>query len=408
MSSEGPAQAPGPRSARGVLDGVRVVDFTQVLAGPYGTSLLGDFGADVIKVEPPGGEPFRAIDNLIAPGESGYYYGINRSKRAITLNLKDPAAPAIVERLVRNSDVVVVGFRPAAVARIGLDFESLSAINPRLVYCSLTAFGDTGPLAAEPGMDIVVQALSGVLALTGNPDEPPVKTGPSIADFTGAFLMVTAVLAGLRVRDRDGIGQQVSVNLLDGQIAMLANFVTPYFLTREPIRRAGGGHPQVVPYQVFEASDGFMVVACLNDTFWAPLCRGIDHAELIDDPRFATNPVRAANRGELIPFLEGLFATATRDVWLSRLRSHGVPCAPVNELEEALSQPQVVHNNALTELKHPVYGLYTVPSNPIKMSESPPRPHGYVPGVGEHTSEVLAELGFDEDQISAFRSSGVV
>ena len=408
MSSELPSTAPGPRGARGVLDGVRVVDFTQVLAGPYGTSLLGDFGADVIKVEPPGGEPFRAIDNLIAPGESGYYYGINRSKRAMTLNLKDPAARAIVERLVRPSDVVVVGFRPAAVARIGLDFESLSAINPRLVYCSLTAFGDTGPLAAEPGMDIVVQALSGVLALTGSPDQPPVKTGPSIADFTGAFLMVTAVLAGLRVRDRDGIGQQVSVNLLDGQIAMLANFITPYFLTREPIRRAGGGHPQVVPYQLFEASDGFMVVACLNDTFWAPLCRGINHSEMIDDPRYATNPVRAANRGELVPFLERLFATETRDVWLSRLRGHGVPCAPVNELEEALSQPQVVHNNALTELTHPVHGAYTVPSNPIKMSESPPRPHGYVPGVGEHTSEVLTELGFDPEEIRAFQAAGVV
>ena len=408
MSSEVPSEAAEPGSTRGVLDGVRVVDFTQVLAGPYGTSLLGDFGADVIKVEPPGGEPFRAIDNLIAPGESGYYYGINRSKRAITLNLKAPAARSIVERLVQGSDVVVVGFRPAAVARIGLDWESLSSINPRLVYCSLTAFGDTGPLAAEPGMDIVVQALSGVLALTGEPDQPPVKTGPSIADFTGAFLMVTAVLAGLRVRDRDGIGQQVSVNLLDGQIAMLANFITPYFLTREPIRRAGGGHPQVVPYQLFEASDGFMVVACLNDTFWAPLCRGIDHEELIDDPRFATNPARAANRGELIPFLERLFATATRDVWLSQLRSHGVPCGPVNELEEALSQPQVVHNKALTELKHPVYGPYTVPSNPIKMSKSPPRPHGYVPGVGEHTSEVLAELGFDQGQISAFQASGVV
>ncbi len=350
MSSE----ASRPGGARGVLDGVRVVDFTQVLAGPYGTSLLGDFGADVIKVEPPGGEPFRAIDNLIAPGESGYYYGINRSKRAMTLDLKHPASRTIVERLVRQSDVVVVGFRPAAVARIGLDFESLSSINPQLVYCSLTAFGDTGPLAAEPTC------------------------------------------------------QQVSVNLLDGQIAMLANFITPYFLTREPIRRAGGGHPQVVPYQVFEASDGCMVVACLNDTFWAPLCQGIDHAELISDPRFATNPARAANRGELIPFLERLFATATRDVWLSRLRSHGVPCAPVNELEEALTQPQVVHNEALTELKHPIHGSYTVPSNPIKMSGSPPRPHGYVPGVGEHTSEVLAELGFDQREIREFEAAGVV
>lgn len=404
MSSEQQAST----GTRGVLDGIRVLDFTQVLAGPYGTSLLGDFGADVIKVEPLGGEPFRTIDNLIAPGESSYYYGINRSKRAMTLNVKHPAARAIVERLVRESDVVVVGFRPSAVSRIGLDFESLSSINPRLVYCSLTAFGDSGPLAAEPGMDIVVQALSGVMALTGEPDRPPVKTGPSIADFTGAFLVVTAVLAGLRVRDRDGIGQQVSVSLLDGQVAMLANFITPYFLNREPIRRAGGGHPQVVPYQVFEASDGSMVVACLNDTFWAPLCRGIGHEELIDDPRFATNPARAANRGELIPFLEKLFATATRDEWLSRLRSHGMPCAPVNELEDALTQPQVVHNGTLTELTHPVHGAYTVPSNPIKMSVSPPRPRGYVPAVGEHTRDVLAELGFDHHQIAEFENAGVV
>jgi crotonobetainyl-CoA:carnitine CoA-transferase CaiB-like acyl-CoA transferase len=404
VSSEPSTSAQTP----GVLDGVRVVDFTQVLAGPYGTSLLGDFGADVIKVEPPGGEPFRSIDNLIAPGESGYYYGINRSKRAMTLNLKHPDVREIVERLVQGADVVVVGFRPSAVAKIGIDFQTLSAINPRLVYCSLTAFGDTGPLTAEPGMDIVVQALSGVMALTGEPDQPPVKTGPSIADFTGAFLVVTAVLAGLRVRDRDGIGQQVSVNLLDGQIAMLANFITPYFQNKEPIRRAGGGHPQVVPYQVFEAPGGSMVVACLNDTFWAPLCKGIGHEELIDDPRFATNPVRAANRAELIPFLEGLFASGTRDDWLARLRSHGVPCAPVNELEDALTQPQVVHNGALTELNHPVYGNYVVPSNPIKMSASPPRPRGYVPAVGEHTRTILSELGFAQGEIDKFEAAGLV
>jgi crotonobetainyl-CoA:carnitine CoA-transferase CaiB-like acyl-CoA transferase len=404
VSSEPSTSAQTP----GVLDGVRVIDFTQVLAGPYGSSLLGDFGADVIKVEPLGGEPFRSIDNLIAPGESGYYYGINRSKRAMTLNLKHPDVREIVERLVQGADVVVVGFRPSAVAKIGIDFQTLSAINPRLVYCSLTAFGDTGPLTAEPGMDIVVQALSGVMALTGEPDQPPVKTGPSIADFTGAFLVVTAVLAGLRVRDRDGIGQQVSVNLLDGQIAMLANFITPYFLNKEPIRRAGGGHPQVVPYQVFEATGGSMVVACLNDTFWAPLCRGIGHEELIDDPRFATNPVRAANRAELIPFLEGLFASGTRVEWLARLRSHGVPCAPVNELEDALTQPQVVHNGTLTELNHPVYGNYVVPSNPIKMSATPPRPRGYVPAVGEHTRAILAELGFGPSEIDKFEAAGVV
>jgi crotonobetainyl-CoA:carnitine CoA-transferase CaiB-like acyl-CoA transferase len=385
-----------------------VLDFTQVLAGPYGTSLLGDFGADVVKVEPPGGEPFRTIDDMIAPGESGYYYGINRSKRAIALDIKHPAAREVVERLVAGADVVVIGFRPAAVSKARLDFETLAAINPRLVYCSLTAFGDTGPLAAEPGMDIVVQARSGVMALTGDPDRPPVKTGPSIADFTGAFLTVTAVLAGLRVRDRDGIGQQVSVNLLDGQVAMLANFVTPYFLTRQPIRRAGGAHPQVFPYQVFQASDGSMVVACLNDTFWPPLCRAIGRTDLVDDSRYATNPARAANRGELIPMLESLFVTASRQVWLERLRTNGVPCAPVYELEEALEQPQVRNNRSLTELTHPLYGKYVVPSNPIKMSASPPRPHGYVPAVGQHTREVLSEVGYDDKEIGELAADGVV
>jgi succinate--hydroxymethylglutarate CoA-transferase len=404
VSSEGSATS----ATKGVLDGVRVLDFTQVLAGPYGTSMLGDFGADVIKIEPPGGEPFRNIDNLIAPGESGYYYGINRSKRAMTLDLKHPASREIVERLVAGSDVTVVGFRPSAASKLGLDFETLSSMNPRLVHCSLTAFGEDGPLAAEPGMDIVVQALSGVMALTGEPDRAPVKTGPSIADFTGAFLTVVAVLAGLRVRDRDGTGQHVSINLLDGQIAMLANFITPYFLNREPIRRAGGGHPQVVPYQVFEAADGSMVVACLNDTFWAPLCRGIDHEDFIDDPRFVDNPARNANRHVLIPLLEQMFAAETRAVWLERLRAHGVPCAPVNELEDALAEPQVRHNGALTELTHPVHGPYTVPSNPVKMSASPPRPHGYVPAVGEHTRVVLSEFGFDDVTISRFVEGGVV
>jgi crotonobetainyl-CoA:carnitine CoA-transferase CaiB-like acyl-CoA transferase len=392
----------------GVLTGVRVLDFTQVLAGPYATSLLGDFGADVIKVEPPGGEPFRAVDNLIAPGESGYYYGINRSKRSITLNLKHPEARGIIERLVANSDVMVIGFRPAAVTKIGLDYETVSAINPRLVYCSLTAFGESGPLAAEPGMDIVVQALSGVMGLTGESDRLPVKTGPSIADFTGAFHTVIAVLAGLRVRDRDGIGQHVSVNLLDGQIATLANFITPYFKTLEPIRRAGGGHPQIVPYQVFLASDGLMVVACLNDTFWAPICRGIGREDLVDDPRFVNNPARASNREVLVPMLEELFASAPRNYWLERLRANGAPCGPVNELHEALGEPQVAHNGALIELTHPRFGTYIVPNNPIHMSASPPRAQGYVPGVGEHNREVLGEFDFDEETILKFERMGVL
>lgn len=402
------AEMNGDLRARPVFDGIRIVDLSQVAAGPYGISLMGDMGADVIKVEPPAGEPFRTIDNLLAQGESGYFYGINRSKRAITLNLASDQGRTILDQLVRTADVFVVAFRPDAVERMGIGYEHLREINPKIIYCQLTAFGETGPLAKDPGMDILAQALSGVMGMTGEPDRPPVKVGPPIADFVVSFLAMFAIAAALRVRDRDGVAQKVSLNLLDGQFATIANYVTPYMINKQPIVRAGGGHPQVVPYQIFSASDGDMIVACLSDRFWPPLCEAIGRPDLVDHPHFATNPLRNRYRDELIPILVELFKTASRNEWIARFRAHNVPCSRVNTLEQAVEEEQVLHNGMLTELEHPVFGKYTVVNNPVKMSATPATPFGYAPMLGEHNAEVLSELGYTPEDLERLKQDGVI
>jgi crotonobetainyl-CoA:carnitine CoA-transferase CaiB-like acyl-CoA transferase len=394
--------------ARPVFDGIRIVDLSQVAAGPYGISLMGDMGADVIKVEPPAGEPFRTIDNLIAPGESGYFYGINRSKRAITVNLASEEGRTILDELVRTADVFVVAFRPDAVERMGIGYERLKEINPRLIYCQITAFGETGPLATDPGMDILAQALSGVMGMTGEPDRPPVKVGPPIADFVVSFLACFAIASALRVRDRDGVAQKVSLNLLDGQFATIVNYITPYLINNQPILRAGGGHPQVVPYQVFAASDGDMIVACLSDRFWPPLCEAIDRPDLVDHPHFASNPLRNRYRHELIPILVELFKTATRNEWIERFRAHSVPCSRVNDLAQAVEEEQILHNGMLIELEHPIFGKYKTVNNPVRMSETPPAPFGYAPMLGEHNAEVLAELGYTPEDLERLKQDGVI
>jgi succinate--hydroxymethylglutarate CoA-transferase len=383
------------------LAGIRVVDFTQIAAGPFCSSLLGDLGADVIKVEPPAGEPFRRIDNVFGPSESAYFYAINRSKRSLALDLTTESGREVSDRLIQSADVCMVGFRPAAVEKLGLSWERLGELNPRLVYCSVTAFGETGPLADRPGMDIIAQALSGVMGLTGEPDRPPVKVGPPVADFVVSFLAGFAICAALRARDRDGIGQKLELNLLDGQVAIVSNYITPYLKTRIPIRPVGGGHPQIVPYQVFETPTGYMIVACLNDRFWAPLCKAIEREDLVDDERFATNVMRVRNRDALIPQLENLFRSEPAAIWLERLERQGVPCSPVHRLEDALEDPQVVHNELLVELDHPRLGPYTVVRTPMTFSRTPARISRPVADLGSDTHDVLTELGYSADEITA-------
>ncbi len=390
------------------LAGIRIADFTSIAAGPYGSSLLGDLGADVIAVEPPGGEPFRSIDNIFGEGESAYHFGINRSKRSLALDLTRPESAEVVRRLIASADVCMVGFRGPAVEKLGLTYEHLSDVNPRLIYLSLTAFGEDGPRSGDPGMDIIAQALSGVMGMTGEPGRPPVKVGPPIADFVASFLLGFAICAALRARDRDGVGQRIKLNLLDGQVATLGNYITPYLRNRVPLRPMGGGHPQIVPYQVFAASDGYMIVACLNDRFWPKLCEAVGRPDLLADQRFATNTSRVEHREVLVPVFEELFAARPRAEWLKPLRDAGVPCSEVHHLEQAIEEPQVVHNRMIRELEHPRHGAYGVVDNPIRFERTPARVDRPVADLGEHNDEVLGELDFTAAEIEGLRSTGAL
>ncbi|KXX60440.1 CaiB/BaiF CoA transferase family protein [Rhodococcus sp. LB1] len=391
------------------LTGVRVVDLSQVGAGPYGTSLLGDLGADVIKVEPLEGDSFRYVDSAFGEGESAYFFGVNRSKRSIALDLKSEQGYEVLTRLVRDADIFVVAFRPDAVERMGVDYDTLSKLNDRLIYCSITAFGETGPRAHQPGMDILAQAMSGLMGVTGEVGGGPVKVGVPIADFVGSFLLGFGVCAALRLRDRTGHGDKISINLLDGQVATFANYITVYDKTRVPFRPQGGGHPQLVPYQPFLGSDQkYFVLACLSDKFWQKLLPMLDEYGDFRDPKYRTNTGRVEHRGELCERLQTIFGKRPADSWLIDLEAAGVPCGPIHRLEEALEDPQVIANEAVINLTHPTHGSYRAPNNPIRFAHADTGPRGYAPDLGEHTDEVLREIGYSEDDMLALHTNRIV
>jgi crotonobetainyl-CoA:carnitine CoA-transferase CaiB-like acyl-CoA transferase len=390
------------------LAGIKVIDFTHIAAGPWAASLMGDLGADVVKVEPLAGESFRVIDNIFDHGESAYFYGVNRSKRSLAVEFRTPAGREVLRRLVAWADVALVAFRPEAVTAMGLGYDDFKAINDTIVYCSLTAWGDDGPRSHLPGMDLLAQAIGGTMGLTGEPGRPPVKVGPPIADFVGSYLVGFSVCAALLARDRDGAGQRVSVSLLDGQVASIANYVAPYLRTRKPIRPVGGGHPQLVPYQVFESRDGHFIAAAFNNKFWQLLTAAVGRDDLTHDPRFDTNEHRVANRDALIGDLQAMFVTKDSAHWLERLEASGVPCGPVNRLEDTVADPQVRHNDMIVELEHPRYGPYETVGTPMKFSRTPAAPRRHAPSLGEHSLEVLSELGFTPGEAGALVADGII
>jgi formyl-CoA transferase len=377
------------------LTGIRVLDLSRVLAGPYCTMVLGDLGADVIKVESPEGDetrgwgpPFAGEDR----GESAYYVCVNRNKRGIVVDFKTDEGRRIVHELIERSDILVENFRPDTLSRFGLDFESAFAINPKLIYCSITGFGQTGPLRDKPGYDYMIQAMGGLMSITGEPDGDPMKVGVAVADLFAGQNAVIAILAALQAQAQTGKGQHLDISLFDSQIAMLANVASNYLISGILPKRYGNAHANIVPYQSFQARDAWLVVAVGNDRQFEKLCKVVGKWELVSDARFQLNSERVKHRDELISILKPIFLTKTSHEWLVMLEAEGIPCGPINTLDKLFSMPQVEAREMLVHMEHTGIGDLRLVGSPLKFSDTPVEYKLPPPRLGEHTEEVLKEL----------------
>ncbi|KQU78634.1 MULTISPECIES: CaiB/BaiF CoA-transferase family protein [unclassified Rhizobacter] len=394
------------------LSGIRVLDLSRVLAGPWCTQTLADLGADVIKVERPlrngsGGDDTRGWGPPFLKGRDGedtaeaaYYLGANRNKRSITVDIAQPEGQALIRRLAAQCDVFIENFKVGDMARYGLDAATLRALYPRLVYCSVTGFGQTGPYAERAGYDYAIQGIGGLMSVTGERDDlpggGPQKVGVAVADlFTGMYASV-AILAALRHRDATGQGQAVDMALLDTQVAMLANLGANFLATGTAPARAGNAHQNIVPYQVFETADGHMILAVGNDGQFAKFCEVAGRPELAADPRFARNADRVRHRAVLVPLLAELIAARPKQHWLSALEAAKVPCGAINDLAEVFADPQVQSRGMTVPMPHPLADTLRVVASPIKLSETPVQYRRAPPLLGEHTDEVLAEFGWTD------------
>ena len=375
------------------LQGIRVLDLSRVLAGPYCTMDLGELGADVIKVEPPEGDETRGWGPPFAEGESAYYLCVNRNKRGMVVNLKTDEGCVILRKLVKQSDVLVENFRPGILEKFGLDYESAHALNPRLIYCSITGFGQTGSMRDKPGYDFMIQALGGLMSITGVPDGEPMKTGVAVVDLFAGQNAIIAILAALQARAMTGRGQHLDIALFDSQLGWLANVASNYLISGKLPKRHGNAHPNIVPYQSFQASDGWFAIAVGNDRQFVRLCEMLEKPEFAVDERFAANSGRVQNRDELIALLKSIFVTRSASEWLSLLEQAEIPCGPINNFEQVFSMPTVQEREMLVKMNHPTIGELPLVGSPLKMSDTPVEYRLHPPLMGEHTEDVLRELG---------------
>jgi crotonobetainyl-CoA:carnitine CoA-transferase CaiB-like acyl-CoA transferase len=412
------------------LSGVRVLDLSRVLAGPWCTQTLADLGADVIKVERPlsatssGGDdtrgwgpPFLKDRDGADTNEAAYYLGTNRNKRSITVDIARPEGQALIRSIALQSDVFVENYKVGDMARYGLDFASLHALNPRLVYCSITGFGQTGPYRERAGYDYAIQGMGGLMSVTGPSRSEiaddasgggPQKVGVAVADlFTGMYAC-TSILAALRHRDLTGVGQAIDMALLDTQVAMLANLGANYLTTGAAPQRMGNAHQNIVPYQVFEVADGHMILAVGNDSQFSKFCDVAGAPQLASDPRFARNAERVRHRSTLVPLLAALMKTRSRSDWLARLEAAKVPSGPINDLADVFADPQVQAREMTVRLPHPLAGDVNLVASPMKFSATPVQYRRPPPLLGEHTAEVLLEFGVDAAELATLRQSKVV
>jgi crotonobetainyl-CoA:carnitine CoA-transferase CaiB-like acyl-CoA transferase len=395
----------------GPLKGLRVVDLTRVLAGPTCTQMLGDLGAEVIKIErPEAGDDTRGFAPPYVPGtrESAYFVGVNRNKQSVTIDIARPEGQAIVHRLLEGADILVENFKTGALAKYGLAWEDLKERYPGLIYCSITGFGQTGPYAPRPGYDALIQAMGGVMSLTGDPEGEPQKVGIPVADLFAGLYGTIGILAALRHKQATGQGQQIDIGMLDTHVAWLANQGMNYLATGENPPRLGNQHPNIVPYQVFPTEDGYMVLSIGNDPTFERFCKSFALEHLLADERYATNAARVGNRALVTETLTAVTKTRTTKDWIARLEALKIGCGPINTLQDVFADPHVQARRMTVKMPHASGEEVTVIANPVKLSATPPDYRSAAPLLGQHTGTVLERLGYSAEEIAGLKSSGIV
>jgi formyl-CoA transferase len=399
-----------PATIEQPLNGYRVLDLSRILAGPYCTMILGDQGAEVIKVERPGtGDDTRTWGPPFAGGESAYYLCCNRNKKSIVVDLKQPSGAAVVRDLARVSDVLVENFTPGLMQRFGLDYESLREINPGLVYASITAYGQDGPYRDRSGYDMVLSAVGGLMWITGERHGNPCKVGVAITDVLTGVYASGAITSALLWRERSGRGQYLDISLLDTQVSALANIASNYLVAGQEATRWGTAHESIIPYQVFRTKDRPIAIAVANQKLWVSFCKLVGREEWLADSRFESNPKRVENREVLLPLIDELMAKMTCDEWMALFVAAAIPCGPVNDMQHLFADPQVLHRDMIAELPHPTIGTLRLGGIPIKYSETPGTVRLHPPLLGEHTDPVLAGvLDYQTDKIMTLREQGAI
>jgi formyl-CoA transferase len=394
----------------GPLAGIRVLDLTRVLAGPYCTMFLGDLGAEVVKIEQPGvGDDTRGWGPPFANGESAYFLCVNRNKKSLTIDLKSAQGIALVRQLAERADVLIENFRPGAMEQFGLGYGQLHAMNPKLIYASLSGFGADGPMADMPGYDLIVQAWGGLMSITGTEESGPLKVGVAIIDLVAGLMLGKSIAAALYAREKTAVGQKLDTSLLEAEVAVLINAGSNYLVSGKVPGRWGNAHPTIVPYQSFQTEDSYLVVGVASEGIWQRFCAAIGKSELARDPRFERNSDRVANREALIPVLAEIFRSQQNKSWLRLLNQAEVPCAPIQTIDQVFQSPQVLHRKMLLEVEHPTAGTVPMAGLPVKFSATPASVRLPPPLLGEHSEEVLSSwLGMNSEVVAQLKQKGIL
>jgi formyl-CoA transferase len=393
------------------LDDITVLDLSRILAGPYCSMMLGDLGADVIKIERPEvGDDTRRWGPPDAGGEAAYYLCVNRNKRSVTVNMKTPEGKEIIRKLAAKSDVVIENYKVGTLEKMGLGYKEIKKVNPGIIYCSISGFGQNGPYKDKPGYDFMIQGMSGLMSITGEPDGDPMKVGVAIVDITAGLFACNAIQAALRHREKTGEGQYLDISLLDSVIGWLANVGSNHLISGQSPKRFGNGHPNIVPYEPFKTADGsYIALAVGNDGQWQKLCKLAGKPELSSDSRFETNPQRVKNREALRPLVMEIMLTRSGNDWLEALDREKIPCGPINTLEKVFSDPHVLAREMVSEVSHPTAGSIKMVASPMKMSATPCEITRHPPLLGEHTHEVIMEkLGYESGEIRRLEESKII